>query len=89
MPRALPWTKLAVGMNQEDIDLLLESFKIFKIAKSDHVPCTICTNAVPHNIKKRLLRCACSECKAAMPYARCEWRGKLLKCEQQDPLDLF
>ncbi|ETP37992.1 hypothetical protein F442_14274 [Phytophthora nicotianae P10297] len=24
-----------------------------------------------------------------MPYARCEWRGKLLKCEQQDLLDLF
>ncbi|ETI35485.1 hypothetical protein F441_18037 [Phytophthora nicotianae CJ01A1] len=88
MPRALPWAELAVGLNQEDIDLLLVSFKSFKIAKSDHVPCTVCTNATPHNTRKRLLRCACDECRAAMLYARCEWCGKLLKCEQQDLLDL-
>ncbi|KAF4142750.1 hypothetical protein GN958_ATG08062 [Phytophthora infestans] len=89
MPRALPWTELVVGLNQEDIDLLLGSFKSYIIVKSDHVPCTVCTNAVPHNMRKRLLRCACNECKAAMPYAGCEWRGKLLKCEQEDLLDLF
>ncbi|EGZ22404.1 hypothetical protein PHYSODRAFT_396347, partial [Phytophthora sojae] len=85
---ALPWTELADGLSEDEVDLLLESFKVFKITKRDQVQCNVCTEAGPHT-RKRELRCACRRCKAAEPYARCPSRGKMLKCECHGLVDLF
>ncbi|KAG6616967.1 uncharacterized protein IUM83_04581 [Phytophthora cinnamomi] len=89
MPLALLWTELAVGLSKDEADLLLESFKAFKITKSSKVQCNVCTEAGHHNMRMRELRCACRQCKAAEPYARCLWRGKMLKCERHDLVHLF
>ncbi|OWZ08902.1 hypothetical protein PHMEG_00018487 [Phytophthora megakarya] len=78
-----PWMELVVSLTQEDSDMLLESFKAFKISKSDEVPCTVCANSASHNMRKQLLRCACCQCKEAVPHALCAWRGKQLKFGRQ------
>ncbi|KAF1786246.1 hypothetical protein GQ600_9095 [Phytophthora cactorum] len=89
MSRALPWIELAVGLTEEDADILLDSFNAFRISKSDQAPCTVYTDSSPHNMRKRILRCSCKQCKLAMPYAKCVWRGKQLKCQRANLVELF
>ncbi|ETP33406.1 hypothetical protein F442_18060 [Phytophthora nicotianae P10297] len=89
MPPALPWSELAIGLKEEDADLLLETFKAFKISKSDQAQCTVCNDPSPHNMRKRILLCACHQCQLAMPYARCLWRGKRLQCGRHNVVDVF
>eukprot|EP00644_Phytophthora_capsici_P017319 jgi/Phyca11/125249/e_gw1.57.65.1 len=89
MPSALPWSELAIGLKEEDADLLLETFKAFKISKSDQAQCTVCNDPSPHNMRKRILLCACRQCQLVMPYARCPWRGKRLQCGRHNVVDVF
>ncbi|KUF94223.1 Dolichol-phosphate mannosyltransferase [Phytophthora nicotianae] len=89
MPPALPWSELAIGLKEEDADLLLETFKAFKISKSDQAQCTVCNDPSPHNMRKRILLCACHQYQLAMPYARCLWRGKRLQCGRHNVVDVF
>ncbi|ETI36307.1 hypothetical protein F443_17541 [Phytophthora nicotianae P1569] len=89
MPPSLPWSELAFGLKEEDADLLLDTFKAFKISKSDQAQCTVCTDPSPHNMRKRILLCACRICQLGMPYARCPWRGKRLQCGRHNVVDVF
>ncbi|OWZ22654.1 hypothetical protein PHMEG_0002598 [Phytophthora megakarya] len=89
MSRALPWIELAVGLTEADADLILESLKTYRITRIAQAPCSVCTDPVPHNMRKRILLCTCKQCKLVILYSHCPWQDKQLKCERQKLGDLF
>ncbi|RLN73692.1 hypothetical protein BBJ28_00022441 [Nothophytophthora sp. Chile5] len=80
MQATLPWSIITSGISKEDAATLLDTFKSFKIAKSDLAPCNICASPTPHNMRRRVLICKSMACAEATPYARCSRRGRTLSC---------
>ncbi|OWZ11194.1 hypothetical protein PHMEG_00015820 [Phytophthora megakarya] len=66
-------------MPQHDPELLLQSFILFKVSKSNLRPCNVCSELTAHNKRSQLLSWICA---TASPYSRCPWRGKLETCEE-------
>ncbi|KAE9314139.1 hypothetical protein PF001_g8412 [Phytophthora fragariae] len=89
MVKRLLWTPLAIGFSAKDADTLLETLKASKITKSEPVPCTVCNDSAPHNMRYRLVRCSCKACAQEAPHAKCPWRGKTLHCEKLHTVDIF
>ncbi|KAF1786481.1 hypothetical protein GQ600_22319 [Phytophthora cactorum] len=66
--------------------MLLQSVKTFTAARSQLMPCTSCASASPHSMRYRLLSCGC---KAVAPFAKCQWRGKMVTCLESNAVTLY
>ncbi|KAE8993807.1 hypothetical protein PR001_g19753 [Phytophthora rubi] len=81
MPRTkITWVLLARYLSLYYSDMLLESLKDYVVSKSGLSPCSLCTEATPHNMRTRLLLCKCKACKTVAPDARCPWKGMVQTC---------
>ncbi|OWZ19658.1 hypothetical protein PHMEG_0006064 [Phytophthora megakarya] len=64
------------------LELLLQSFIIFKVSKSNLIPGNICQELTTHHKRSQLLSCNSKTCATSTPYARRLRRGKLETCEE-------
>ncbi|KAE9362123.1 hypothetical protein PF008_g364 [Phytophthora fragariae] len=81
MPRTkITWVLLARDLSLYYSDMLLESLKDYAVSKSGLSPCSLCTEATPHNTRTRLLLCKCKACKTVAPDACCPWKGMVQTC---------
>ncbi|EGZ23119.1 hypothetical protein PHYSODRAFT_483708 [Phytophthora sojae] len=55
-------------MPTSDTEMLLDSFKIFKVVKSLFVLCGLCSHAASHTMRVRLPTCKCPTCAAVVPF---------------------
>ncbi|KAG2779712.1 hypothetical protein PC129_g2650 [Phytophthora cactorum] len=78
MPSSRAWQFLCSELSEGDADRLLLGMKPFKTTKSQSMTCTMCASAKPHSMRYKILSCACKQCKAVVPFAKCPWHAKML-----------
>ncbi|EGZ25570.1 hypothetical protein PHYSODRAFT_257835 [Phytophthora sojae] len=82
MPTSHDWQPLCSELSERDDDMLLLGMKAFKASRSQLMPCTACASATVHLMRYKILLCACKQCKAVAPFAKCPWRAKVLICQE-------
>ncbi|OWY91466.1 LOW QUALITY PROTEIN: hypothetical protein PHMEG_00039946 [Phytophthora megakarya] len=64
MPRKLPWSEVVTGASVSDGNEFLETFKAYKVTRSQPTTCSICTNPLLHTMQYMLLTCTSARIRA-------------------------
>ncbi|ETI51031.1 hypothetical protein F443_05554 [Phytophthora nicotianae P1569] len=76
MPNAIAWRTVCTELKENDVLIIIECLKTFKIGKSQAIFCTLCALPTPHLMCYKILNCRCTLCKQTAPYAKCPRRAQ-------------
>ncbi|ETL44327.1 hypothetical protein L916_05365 [Phytophthora nicotianae] len=60
MPNAIAWRTVCTELKENDILIIIECLKAFKIGKSQAIFCTLCALPTPHLMCYKILNCRCT-----------------------------